>query len=169
MLVSDSIIYFSYGSNMSKRRIEERLGPCRALGAGCLKGYQLRFHKRGGDGSGKCTIQHTGDGRQHVLGGLFDLSQAQARVLDGFEGSGYSRQRVSLNHQGQLPNAYTYIAEAQSIDDSLIPFDWYRALVLEGARELKLARSYVHRIRSLPYKVDPDPIRRGSNLQIIQG
>jgi len=152
---------------MSRRRIEERLGPCRARGAAGLKGYQLKFNKYGRDGSGKCTIQHTGDGRQHVLGGLFDLSQAQARQLDGFEGSGYSRHMVSLNYQDQSLNAYTYIAVAQSIDDSLIPFDWYRALVLQGACELELARSYVLKIRSLPYKVDPDPVRRGSNLQII--
>ncbi len=152
---------------MSRRRIEERLGPCRALGAACLKGYQLKFHKRGRDGSGKCTIQHTGDTRRHVFGGLFDLSQAQARQLDGFEGSGYSRQMVILKHQDLSLNAYTYIAVAQSIDDSLMPFDWYRALVLQGARELELARSYVHKIRSLPYKVDPDPIRRRRNFHII--
>jgi gamma-glutamylcyclotransferase len=154
---------------MSRRRIEERLGPCRALGAACLKGYQLNFHKCGGDGSGKCTIQHTGDGRQHVLGGLFDLSQAQSRQLDGFEGSGYFRQRVGLYLRGQSFNAYTYIAVARYIDNSLIPFDWYRALVLQGARELEFARSYIHKIRSLPYNVDPDPSRRENNFQIVQG
>ncbi len=161
------LLYFAYGSNMSSRRIEARLGACRALGKACLKGYRLSFSKRGRDVSGKCNLHCTGDGRQRVYGGLFQLGDSQAQALDKFEGSGYARQNISLTYQNRPQEAYTYIALSQWIDESLVPFDWYRSLVLQGAIEQGLPRAYVRKLGFSRYKIDPDLERRHSNMLLL--
>lgn len=161
------MLYFAYGSNLSPRRIEARLGPCRSLGTACLKGFRLHFHKRGADDSGKCNIRYSGDGRRRVYGGLYRLLAAQAQRLDGFEGQGYARQNVSLVHRNQHCRAYTYVALDHWIDDSLRPFDWYRALVIQGAFDQGLPRAYVCKLLASGYIIDPDQNRRRSNLLLL--
>ncbi len=163
------LLYFAYGSNLSRPRIEARLGACRGLGAACLKGYCLRFHKRGVDASGKCNVLYGGDGRRRVYGGLYRLTAPQARDLDQFEGQGYVRQGVTVIHQHRPLEAYTYIASSQWIDDRLRPYDWYHALVLQGARELGLPATYVRGIAAASFSIDPDPVRRRSHWQLLAG
>ena len=165
--MSSPLLYFAYGSNMSSRRIEARLGACRELGVTCLKGYCLRFHKRGRDASGKCNIHYTGDGRRHVYGGLYQLHESQAWRLDEFEGHGYARQRVTVLYQKQLREAYTYVALSQWIDETLRPFDWYRALVIQGAFDQGLPAAYVRRLSATRCKIDPDPVRRQTNMLLL--
>lgn len=82
--------YFAYGSNMSRARLEARVGPCQDRGHAWLDGFDLRFHKRGRDGSGKCDAFATG-ARTHILHGvLFGMSAAQREALHLFEGPGYA-------------------------------------------------------------------------------
>ena len=40
------MLCFSYGSNMLKSRLSDRLGPFKRLGAAYLTGYTLRFNKK---------------------------------------------------------------------------------------------------------------------------
>jgi len=164
-----SLLYFAYGSNLSRSRIEARLGACLSLGAAGLKGYRLRFHKRGVDASGKCNILNAADDRRRVYGGLYRLAASQARDLDKFEGQGYVRQNVTVWHQQRPLEAYTYIASGQWIDDSLRPYDWYHALVLQGALELGLPGTYVSGISATRFNIDPDPVRRRTNMQLLAG
>ncbi len=169
MPFAKSIVYFAYGSNLSRSRIEARLGACLSLGAACLKGYRLRFHKRGVDASGKCNILNVADDRRRVYGGLYRLTASQARDLDKFEGQGYVRQNVTVLHQQRPLEAYTYIASGHWIDDSLRPYDWYHALVLQGALELGLPGTYVSGISATRFNIDPDPDRRRTNRQLLAG
>jgi len=162
----DPVLYFAYGSNMRLPRIEARLGVCEVLGSASLKGYNLRFHKRGADASGKCNAYKTADGRQHVWGGLYKLSNSQAQRLDEFEGQGYLRRRINLSFQYQAIEAYTYVALSQWIDEQLLPFDWYRALVIQGAIDFGLSSSYVRRLSAFHCEVDPQPSRRRSQLML---
>ena len=88
------MLYFGYGSNLLAARIERRLGPCEWLGAASFAGHALRFHKRGGDGSGKCDAFRTGDPGDRLWGGLFRLDDRQLAELDRIEGPGYERRTV---------------------------------------------------------------------------
>ena len=49
--------YLAYGSNLFPPRLSARIGIRGVLGTIELPGYQLRFNKRGADGSGKCSLQ----------------------------------------------------------------------------------------------------------------
>ena len=49
----------SYGSNMLLRRMLERAPSVKVIGIARLEGFALNWHKRSGDGSGKCDVQET--------------------------------------------------------------------------------------------------------------
>ena len=160
--------YFSYGSNMSERRLKARAPSARKIGVGALDGHQLRFHKVGRvDASAKCDARETGEPGHRVHGVVFDLPLAEKRDLDRREGvgRGYLEKLVCIRLiDGSTVEAFTYIATA--IDPNLKPFDWYRMHVLIGARENRLPESYIRLIEAVEWSPDPDPARRQRELSI---
>ncbi len=54
-----TIKYFAYGSNMSSRRLMDRVPSAQFVSIGKLGEHRLRYHKKSKDGSGKCDIEHT--------------------------------------------------------------------------------------------------------------
>ncbi|GAA5188679.1 gamma-glutamylcyclotransferase family protein [Ferrimonas gelatinilytica] len=151
--------YYAYGSNMSSRRLAARVAGARRLGALALAGYQLRFHKVGQDGSGKCDAFYTGDPRHRLWGALYWIDDLAKATLDRIEGvgQGYCHRSLLLPGEG-APTAFLYVATRH--DFSLQPFDWYQAHVLQGARELGLPLSYQAQIAQTPSVEDPDAERR---------
>ena len=159
--------YFAYGSNMARPRLEQRVGRCRALGHGWLEGFDLRFHKRGRDGSGKCDAFATGAAGDVVHGVLYGMSQQQRERLDGFEGPDYSVLTLTVTHRGGVVEAFLYAARAHAIRSELEPFDWYKALVAAGARQAGLPAVYRARIAAAPARPDPDLERARANRAIL--
>ena len=157
------MLYFGYGSNLLAARIERRLGPCEWLGAASFAGHALRFHKRGGDGSGKCDAFRTGDPGDRLWGALFGLDDRQLAELDRIEGPGYERRTVEVVLGERMLEADLYVARPQAIDSGLSPFDWYKELVLSGARENGLSRDYLDAIEAVPSVADPEPERAERN------
>ena len=149
------MLYFGYGSNMSKARIEHRLGPCERLGTACLTGHALRFHKESAkDHSGKCNAFRTGDPNDRVWGALYRLSDGQLRALDEMEGPGYRRVRLTVAFGRQTVQATLYIAKPD-VKPGLRPLSSYKGWVLAGARELGLPSDYIDAIESVPSTPDP--------------
>ena len=144
--------YFAYGSNMSSRRLSERISGVQPLGPGHLDGSRMICNKPGRDGSGKANLVAEPGGK--VWGVLYRLSAHQWTALDAFEG-GYVRRiyRVRLVSQERV-NAQTYVW-GPSKSPALLPFKWYRDLLVEGAREHGLPTDYVEMLRSLHCAVDP--------------
>lgn len=163
------MLYFAYGSNLLRRRIEERLGPCRLHGIGWLSGYQLRFHKVSADGSGKCNVYRTDKMTDRVHGALFDLSSTQKAKLDEFEGPGYDSVPITVHSDFGAHESETYIAKPASIDPTLIPFDWYKAFVVEGGEEAGLPAKYMSTVRSTRAVRDPDTARGQKNWCLMGG
>ena len=162
------MLYFAYGSNMAPARIEDRLGPCPLLGAATLAGYELAFHKRGRDGSGKCDAYRTG-GDSLMYGAVFELTERQSNALDRFEGPHYERQTIPLSLGGNEVEAFAYVALSHAIDTALRPYPWYLAFVLHGAEVNQLPKHYVEAIRRQPTIIDPDPKRQAVNDRILSG
>ena len=145
------LLYFAYGSNMLTARIEERLGPCGRLGAACLTGHVLRFHKLGGlDGTGKCDAFPSDDPGDRVWGALLRLTETQLARLDTIEGPGYRRVAVGVTCDEQLVEATMYLAKRETRDSCLRPLDSYKKMVLAGARELDLPADYIAAIEAVP-------------------
>ena len=160
--------YLAYGSNMCRARLEARVGPCVAGGPAWLSGYDLRFHKRGRDGSGKCDAFATGDAADVVHGVLFGMNPGQCEALHGFEGPDYAVATVTVMHADGERRAFLYLARASAIDASLAPFDWYHAFVIEGARRESLPESYVARLAAVSAMADPDAVRARTNAEILK-
>lgn len=145
------VLYFAYGSNLSVARLQERVSTAERMGAARLPGHRLVCNKPGHDGSGKANL--VVDPQDHVWGALYQLEPSQLETLDRFEG-GYERVQVCVEGRaGALHDALSYRSD-QRIDDP-VPFDWYRRLILDGARSHGLPAAWLARLEKLPCRPDP--------------
>ncbi|MEM0953386.1 MAG: gamma-glutamylcyclotransferase family protein [Pseudomonadota bacterium] len=162
------MLYFAYGSNMSSRRLQQRILTVRSLGTAILHGHQLRFHKMGSDGSGKCDAYCTDVYDDVIHGVLFEIDDAGKATLDGIEGLGfgYDDKEVEVLHGGSEVRAVTYIATR--IDEKRQPFAWYHQHVVVGAQEAELPEAYLRNILDVTVIDDPDPIRHAKELAIYE-
>lgn len=159
--------YFAYGSNMSSRRLRQRLDSARPVSVATLSGHQLCWHKRGRDGSGKCDAAHTGREGHAVHGVLYELATAQRPLLDRIEGvgAGYEVMEVHLRlPDGEVVQAFSY--QATLIDETARPFEWYKSHVLRGAREHGLPVDYIAQLDAVAARADPDRERHRRELLI---
>jgi hypothetical protein len=167
--MADRLHYFAYGSNMLTRRLARRVPSARPIGPARLPGHRIAFHKRGHDDSGKANVTPTGRDGDVVHGVLFELAAAEQPVLDRIEG-GYEPRTVHV-HAPPLGGAplpvLTYISGGRFLDDALLPFPWYKAFVVEGAREHGLPPVYVERLAAVDVIPDPDPERSRRNRAIV--
>jgi hypothetical protein len=164
------MLYFSYGSNMSVRRIGERLPSAKPVAVARLPRHRLVFHKVGKDGSAKCDAAETEDTAAHVIGVVFDICPSGKASLDQAEGlgRGYAEKLVSVAAEdGQILKVVTYYAT--HINASLKPFHWYKEHVLRGAREHRLPDHYIRTIELVEAVRDPDFLRHAQELAIYRG
>ncbi len=159
--------YFAFGSNMLSARLRARVGEIPPGVAGRITGYQLRFHKRSGDGSGKCDAYRTNDPVDAVHGVVYHISAAQQVLLDSFEGAGYDRVEISVAVRGDPVDAFLYVADPDFIDPDLAPYHWYKQFVVTGAREFALPKGYLHGLAKVPAVADPDSERHVRNMRLI--
>ncbi|GIW32793.1 gamma-glutamylcyclotransferase family protein [Meiothermus sp.] len=143
--------YFAYGSNLSRRQMEQRTGPIREARQARLDGYRLAFNKRGSDGTGKANI--VPDGGATVWGIVYLCRPDALREMDeheGVAGGHYARYgiRIRLDDGDEL-DAVTYVAGKAFIDDSLTPSARYLATILDGARQHLLPDDYIRSIEAL--------------------
>jgi gamma-glutamylcyclotransferase len=169
MSSTDRITIFAYGSNMRSSRLKARTPSATPLGAGKLKGHALRWHKTGKDGSGKCDVVRTGRADDAVWGVVYTLDAAEKPELDKAEalGIGYTERRAAIHIGHETVEAWFYVA----IDTSpnLTPYDWYKAFVVEGAREHALPADYVAALEAVAAKRDDDEARAALNARILAG
>lgn len=167
--MNSPVHYFAYGSNLHPARLQDRLGECELVGAGLLAGYRLAFHKRGGDGSGKCDAVATGSTDDTVFGAMYRLHADQLARLDTFEGQGYRRAQVDVVVRGATDSVpvFAYLARTNFITAGLRPFGWYRELVLAGARYRGFPAAYIAAIAQVPVMHDPDARRNRLHRAII--
>lgn len=161
--------YFSYGSNMCTRRLHARVPSARFLALGSLKGYQLKFHKRSVDRSGKCTPVYTGDMSDEIYGVIFDIAAPDKPKLDKAEGlgKGYDERQVDITTPTGVIAAYTYVAAPSDIDHSLTLYSWYEGFVVAGTMEHELPLSYIKNLEAVITCEDPDMKRDRENGNLL--
>lgn len=162
------MLCFAYGSNMSIRRLQARVPESRFLTVGWLNHHRLVFHKRSReDHSAKCDAFHTGDPGDWVLGVVYDIPDREKPILDRIEGLGNGYDEALIRPrtpEGESLEARMYAAT--DVDALLVPYSWYRAHVLIGARENGFPADYVERILQTPVQHDPDFARHQNELAI---
>lgn len=161
------IQYFAYGSNLHPVRLTERAASCRVISVGEARGYRLRFHKRGKDGSGKCNCSFTGKAADCVIGALYELDHVDKVLLDQVEGPGYRVVDIEITSGTETLSAYTYVARPEHIDDDMIPYEWYHQVVLSGATHHHFPQDYITEIRSVQALEDPDTVRAARHYCLL--
>ena len=161
--------YFAYGSNMSARRLNDRIKATK-FANGKLLGHTLKFHKISSKvGSGKCDAFETKNSDDYILGVIYEIDKDDLEGLDRFEakGKGYERKEVEINLENMSRiSAITYYAT--NIDHTLFPYNWYKYHVLHGAKENKLNENYIKFIESISSISDPDTERNAKELEIYK-
>lgn len=139
-------LYFAYGSNMARARLEKRVGRVEDFGWASLHGWRHGFEKRGPDGSGKGTIAP--DPADVVHGVLYALSDPQLTVLHGIE-IGYHTVEldVLVRSSGSRLRAVTY--RALTSVAPLPPTRDYLDHYVNGVREHGLPPDYLQLLLSL--------------------
>lgn len=164
--------YFAYGSNMLEKQLRHASRSPTALhvGIAVARGRTLRFHKIGRDGSGKCNLAASPDPDGQVYGVLYEIDPSEISALDAVE-LGYSRTTILVESidSGGAVEAETFIANPEYLDASIVPFEWYKAVVIAGALEHGLPEQYINKLRECPSKRDPDVTRRDRALMALGG
>lgn len=123
--------YFAYGSNMSRARLEARVGEVVLEGPATLANFELAWNKPGRDGTGKANLRARAGAC--AWGVLYTLEDEQWPLLDGFE-PGYAREpHVVRDRMGSEARAQLYRFRRDGHD--LPPTPRYLDLVIRGARE----------------------------------
>lgn len=143
-------LYFAFGSNLSRARLAARVHVERDLGRSRLAGWQFTCDKHGSDESAKANLVRRAGGE--VWGVTYALSTEALAQLDGFEG-GYERVEVEVVAGTSRQTAFTYVSAHRN--PSLLPFDWYKAHMVEGAVEHHLPEPHVARLMALESRRDP--------------
>ncbi|WP_373988109.1 gamma-glutamylcyclotransferase family protein [Duganella sp. BuS-21] len=163
------IYYLAYGSNLHPARLVARVPSARVVGVVEMPGFVLAFHKRSVDSSGKCLLYSEQGASHKAFGVLYEFDAHDKANLDAVEGKGkgYIEKLVQFHLNGQTYTPYIYIAESTHIDGTLIPYHWYKSLVLIGARYHGFPPEYVATIEATPSKRDPDAIRTQENEKLL--
>ena len=144
-------LYFAYGSNLSSRRLAERIPGTRAVGAGHLDDYRLVFNKPSLDGSGKANLIPAPN--QRAWGVIWSIPADTWPALDGFE-PGYARTPCRVRDEnGQWHSAQVYLWLAESPEQP--PFAGYLDHIREGALEHALPASFLEQIDRVRTRPDP--------------
>lgn len=162
--------YFSYGSNMSIKRLLGRVPSAKKVDIGILEKHELKFHKVSKkDGSAKCDASETGMPEHSLYGVVFHISKEEKPALDKKEGLGYGYEQKNVQiilSNGSTLEAFTYYAT--NIDPELRPLDWYKEHVIRGARENELPIEYIRTLETIEFVEDSDAERRDEELSIYR-
>jgi len=168
--MSNLLRYFAYGSNMHPARLRERTPSCRRVAVATLPGYSLYFHQASAtDGSAKCNILESAHPAAMVHGVLFEIPARERPMLDQAEdlGRGYQLKSLTVLCEGQEVLAFCYVAMDDTIDDALLPFSWYRDIVLHGARQHAFPNDYLAVIAAQAAMDDTDHGRATRHQQLL--
>ncbi|MFT5211287.1 MAG: gamma-glutamylcyclotransferase [Flavobacterium sp.] len=150
----DQHYYFAYGSNMNPVRVEKRGLHTGSITSGILEGYYLSFNKRSVVHSGAASaniIQQTSQASipRRVEGVVYQLEdEHQIELMDPFEGYPVRYDRILVNVQtleGEK-SVWTYTANAEYIQEGLLPNRWYLDHLLAG--KPYLSEKYYQELRS---------------------
>jgi len=162
--------YLAYGSNMLSARLRTRVRSAANPRVVALPGRTVLYRKLSRmDGSSKCDLALAPDPRAVAYGVVFDIDPADQGALDAAEGrgSGYHRVTLEVAYEGQVLRPFAYVADESALRPGLPPYDWYRDLVVAGAREHGLPTCYVASLADVPVTIDPEPERAAKERSIL--
>lgn len=174
--------YFAYGEMMFSAKLHHLVPGATCLGIAKLMGYKLYFHNHGHeDASGKCNIVPVKDPNCEIYGVVYEIDTRHRYLLDKDQSLGCGNQEITLkvfpvaspDHHELMRYesglfAFTYIAHKDNIFEDLVPFSWYKELVLSGAKEHHLPAEYIHQLEQYAETHDPNPQRANRQKRYLE-
>ncbi len=163
------MLYFAYGSNMFTYRLEKRIGKVKVIGPAKLVGYVFEFSKESKDKSLKANVFHTGNDYDIVWGVLFEINNDKKEDLDKFEGLGMGYEIQTVSVEARMDNtltAYCYVATNRYLGMDNYPYEWYKSLIVAGAKDHDLPLNYILFLNEFKDKEDYDLTRKNTFLQL---
>ncbi len=169
--------YFAYGEKMFSSNILAIVPHATCIGVAKIMGYKLAFHNRSTqDTSGKCNLVPLQDAKSEVYGVLYEIPSDERYLLDKDQSLGLGNQEVTLkvfpHAHVAFPKegvfAFTYIAHKDNIFEDLVPFSWYKELVIKGAKEHQLPGEYIHRLEQICSTQDPNVQRATKQKRFLE-
>lgn len=161
------IVYFAYGANLHPGWLRRRVTKLGVIGRAELPGHRIAFRKRGRDGSAKSDVCPTGDPADRLPGALYRLPAGDMGRLGAAEAGYHATEVVVESGDGPMA-ALTWRADAQRLTDSLLPWDWYVALIRAGADYHALPAAYREWLASVPVRPDPEHARADIALAVLR-
>ena len=144
-------LYAAYGSNMDPRQMLARAPHSPQGGTGWLMGWRLTFggEDKGWEGA-LATLVEDGDPTAHVFVMLYDLTEADERHLDEWEGADiglYRKLRVWVETLTGPVQAWLY-----TLDDyeGGLPSCRYLGILAEAAQAAGAPDDYLAELRARP-------------------
>lgn len=97
----------------------------------------------------------------------YDIDKGEIPLLDRAEGAGAGYDRTLITVDG-FGDCMIYLAALDHIGDSLLPFSWYKALVVAGCERLAFPVAYVDIIRAVADLRDVDCNRHDVHMKLIE-
>ena len=173
--------YFAYGAKMISAGLYSIVPQAQCLGVVKVMGYKLCFHNKSMlDASGKCNIIPVKDPANEVYGVLYEIPARDRYLLDKDQSLGYGNQEVTIKVYPAFHDpdsllippagvfAFTYIAHKDNIFEDLVPFTWYKELIVSGAKEHRLPADYIHRLEQCSSTPDPNVHRATKQKRFLE-
>ena len=160
------MLYAAYGSNLHPLRLQQRSPSAKLINTSTVPHHTLRFHKRGyRDFSGKCNLIRQSGSTAYVA--IYDIPSHEMNLLDQAEGAGAGYDRTLIKVDG-FGDCVIYLAAPEHIDDRLLPFSWYKDLVLAGCERFAFPKSYTEAIRAVGQKRDLERDRHNRHIELVK-
>lgn len=157
--------YAAYGSNLHPLRLQKRVPSAKLLGTSILSGYEMRFNKKSDvDASGKCSI-NVADNFVHMA--VFEIAVIEKCDLDKIEGLGKGYDEIPIQLAG-YGTCLTYIATPTVIEESILPMDWYKEMVMLGCLSNRFPDRYVENVQRVGAVRDSNRSRARMNWKIVE-
>ena len=159
------MLYFAYGSNLDPEQMRSRCPSHRVVGLAELRDHRLVFPLFSQVWSGGVASVQPAHGSS-VWGVVYDVSESELAVLDGFEGfrgagdqhNVYDRETVLVEltraDDGSFPRrvrALMYVARPSNPSP---PSARYLETILRGARHHRLPDDYIARLAATPVRAE---------------
>ena len=162
---------FAYGSNMHHNRLKNRVPSKVKVSNGYILGYKLHCTKSSTDGSGKATVVKTNNVNDKVWGVIFEIDENEKLQLDRAEGLnyGYIESQIEVNSIEEIHETQIYVAEENYINQDLIPYEWYKSFIVDGAKQNGLPQDYIEELETLESRKDSNDERKERADKILRG
>jgi gamma-glutamylcyclotransferase len=161
------MILFAYAGNMNVEKFLKTVPSARNLGVAKLPGYSFVFNSSGDDESAKANVVRSFDPDAIVWGVLIELlDEERSNFHDPLWSSTLKLEPVRcFDVNDNIYHAEVFVTQPHAITNHLLPYDWYHDKILKLAIDAGLPQSYISQIALMPYKIDPDEIRRQRRLK----